>query len=211
MIKSNRILAGVAIAAAVCTLSPARAWAQGDQKMPLAKAVVSGENARRALTTNRIAADVAQAIVDACVDAAKAVNGSVSVFVLSNDGEIAASHRMDGQDTVNTQTGLKKAQTSLHLGESTRFAANRFATLEAKIIRASMGFYLVPGGLPIIVDDVLIGSIGVGGGRNIRDEECAHLALTKVLGPQPPLAPAQPPNPLGTNPPPAGRQGGAAN
>jgi hypothetical protein len=45
----------------------------------------------------------------------------------------------------------------------------------------------VGGGLPIIVEDQLIGAIGIGGGN--RDEEIAHAALTKVLGPQPPLPP----------------------
>jgi uncharacterized protein GlcG (DUF336 family) len=121
---------------------------------------------------------------------------------------------MDGQDTVNTETALLKAQTALHRGQSTRQAANQFATLDAKIIRLGLGFYLVPGGLPIIVDDVMIGAIGVGGGRGIQDEACAYQALTKVLGPQPPLEPALPPNPLGTNPPPApagGRGGRGGN
>ena len=42
------------------------------------------------------------------------------------------------------------------------------------------------GGLPIVVDDQLIGAVGVGGGN--ADEQCAYQALVKVLGPQPPLA-----------------------
>ncbi|OLC28167.1 MAG: hypothetical protein DMG19_13020 [Acidobacteria bacterium] len=52
------------------------------------------------------------------------------------------------------------------------------------------------GGLPIIVDDVLIGAIGVGGmppAAEWSDEICAHQAMTTVLGPQPPLAPFLPP------------------
>jgi hypothetical protein len=39
--------------------------------------------------------------------------------------------------------------------------------------------------LPIVVENNLIGAIGVGGGN--MDEQCAYQALTKVLGPQPPL------------------------
>jgi len=35
----------------------------------------------------------------------------------------------------------------------------------------------------------MIGVIGVGGRRGINDEQCAYQALTKVLGPQPPLPP----------------------
>jgi len=47
------------------------------------------------------------------------------------------------------------------------------------------------GGLPIVVQDQLIGAIGVGGGN--MDEMCAYTALTKVLGPQPRLPTPQPP------------------
>ena len=40
------------------------------------------------------------------------------------------------------------------------------------------------GGLPIIVNDQIIGAIGVGGGAG-GEELCAHDALEKVFGPQP--------------------------
>ena len=44
------------------------------------------------------------------------------------------------------------------------------------------------GGLPIVVDNNLIGAVGVGGGN--ADEQCAWQGLTAALGPQPALAPA---------------------
>ena len=41
----------------------------------------------------------------------------------------------------------------------------------------------------IVVDGQMIGSIGVGVGVGANyDERCAHQAMEKVLGPQPPLA-----------------------
>ena len=67
----------------------------------------------------------------------------------------------------------------------------------ASVIRLQLGqssglaYYFVGGGLPIVVQDQLIGAIGVGGGN--MDEMCAYTALTKVLGPQPPLPTSQPP------------------
>jgi uncharacterized protein GlcG (DUF336 family) len=138
---------------------------------------------------------------------AKASNGTLSVFVLAPDGEIVAAHRMDGQNKINTATGYKKAQTALMLRIPTHQAVNQFGTLDAKIIRLSLDMYLVAGGLPIVVDDQMIGSIGVGGsngvrsadGMNMGDEQVAVAALTKVLGPQPPLTPNQPADPLGQN------------
>jgi len=197
--KGRVVRAGLALLfAAVFALATVDAWAQGDVKLPLEKAVMTGDMAKRALTKYQISAGVAEQIVNACVDLAKANNGSVSVFVLAPDGEIVDSHRMDGQNTVNTQTGYKKAQTALYLRNSTHAAVNNFRTLDSKLIRLSLDMYLVSGGLPIIVDDQMIGSIGVGGGLNVNDEQCAHHALTKVLGPQPALAPNQPADPLGT-------------
>jgi glc operon protein GlcG len=197
----------VLVITAVCALVAVEARAQGTVKLPLEKAVMSGDMAKRALTKTQISGDIAQAIVNACVDLAKASNGTLTVFVLDPDGEIAASHRMDGQNKINTVTGLKKAQTALWLRIPTHQAANQFNSLDAKIIRESLDMYLVAGGLPIVVDDQLIGSIGIGGsggvkgpdGSNFNDEQIANYALTKVLGPQPPLTMNVPADPLGQN------------
>jgi uncharacterized protein GlcG (DUF336 family) len=193
------------LAAAALAFVSGNAWAQGDQRLPLDKAVMTGDAAKKALTKYQISADVARELVNACVDYAKSTNTPVSVFVLSPDGEIVDAHRMDGQSSINTDTALLKAKTALYLRDSTHAAANRFRTLDARVIREDLHMYLVSGGLPIVVDDQMIGAIGVGGGN--ADEQCAYQALVKVLGPQPPLSPNMPPDPLGANPP--GGGGGA--
>jgi len=193
------------LASAPLALISGNAWAQGDQHLPLDKAVMTGENAKKSLTKYQISADVARKLVDACVDYAKSTNTPVSVFVLSPDGEIVDSHRMDGQNSINTDTALLKAKTALYLRDSTHAAANRFRTLDARVIREDLHMYLVSGGLPIVVDDQMIGAIGVGGGN--ADEQCGYQALVKVLGPQPPLAPNMPPDPLGEGGGPGGGAG----
>ena len=204
--------ASVFVMAAACALFAVEARAQGTVKMPLEKAEISGDMAKKAAVKEQLSADLAQDIVNECVRIAKGSNGTLSVFVLAPDGEILAAHRMDGQNKINTVTGYKKAQTSLWLRIPTHQAVNQFGTLDSKITRLSLDMYLVSGGLPIIVDDVMIGSIGVGGsagikgpdGMNMGDEAVAIAALTKVLGPQPAPAPNQPADPLGQN----GRGGG---
>src|SRR5690348_15319121 len=194
------------------TFVSGNAMARGDQHLLLDKAVMSGEAAKKSLTKYQISADIARKLVDACVDYAKSTNTPVSVFVLSPDGEIVDAHRMDGQNSINTDTALLKAKTALYLRDSTHAAANRFRTLDARVIREDLHMYLVSGGLPIVVDDQMIGAIGVGGGN--ADEQCAYQALIKVLGPQPPLAPNMPPDPLGQGGGPGGGggagRGGAA-
>ena len=124
------------------------------------------------------------------MDFANAHNMTVSVFVVNPSGAIVDGLRMDGQKPNNTNTALYKAQTAAYMRASTHATANRLSTDVQRITRTRLNLWLVSGGLPIIVDDQVIGAVGVGGSR--MDEQCAYYALTKVLGPQPPLAKDQP-------------------
>ena len=173
--------------------------AQGSTPAPLSKVTVSPDVAKRTLMKNVINADTARAIVDSCVEWTKAQGGNVSIaiFVVSPTGEIIDSHSMDGVLPIGAETGLLKAKTALYARSSSAAVAARFNNVDGRLIRLDLGkseglaYYFVGGGLPIVVEDNLIGAVGVGGGN--ADEQCAYQALTKVLGPQPALAPAQPP------------------
>jgi uncharacterized protein GlcG (DUF336 family) len=125
---------------------------------------------------------------------------------------------MDGVLPIGVETGLMKAQTALYARTPSSAVAQRFPTVEGRLIRTDLGqksglsYYFVGGGLPIVVEDQLIGAMGVGGGN--MDEMCAYTAMTKVLGPQPPLPQANPPaegGGGGGGRGGRGRQGGGAN
>jgi len=62
------------LASAALAFISGNAWAQGDQHLPLEKAVISGEGAKKALTRYQISADIARKLVDACVDYASKFN-----------------------------------------------------------------------------------------------------------------------------------------
>jgi len=189
----------LAAVAAAFVFTSAKAWAQGATPAPLSKVTVSDDVAKRTLMKAVINADTARALVDACVQWQKGQPGNVSVvvFVLSPTGDIIDSHAMDGVLPIGAETGLMKAKTALYARGSSASVAQRFNTVDGRLIRLDLGkaeglsYYFVPGGLPIIVENQLIGAIGVGGGN--ADEQCAYQAMVKVLGPQPPLAPATPP------------------
>ena len=189
----KRILV-VAAAVAIATT----AYAQ--TPMPLAKAVVSDEVAGKTLMKMQINATVARQLVDACLDFAKTQPngpGTYAIYVLTPTGDVVDAHVMDGVFPIGAETGLMKAQTALYARSPSSVVASRFPTLEGRAIRLDLGkakglsYYFVGGGLPIVIDNNLIGAIGVGGGN--MDEMCAYTALTKVLGPQPPLPAANPP------------------
>jgi uncharacterized protein GlcG (DUF336 family) len=182
------------------------AWAQGATAIPLDKATVSPEVAKRTLMKGQISAPVARQIVDACLEFARNQPGgpaSYAIFVLAPNGDIVDAHVMDGVLPIGVETGMLKAKTALYARTPSSAVAQRFNTVDGRLIRLDLGresglaYYFVGGGLPIVVQGQLIGAIGVGGGN--MDEQCAYQALTRVLGPQPPLpAPA----------PPAGGRGG---
>ena len=180
--------------AAAFAFAAANAWAQGTTPAPLAKVTLSGDAAKRTLTKMQINAETARAIVDACVEFGKASNTSYTVFVLAPNGDVVDAHVMDGQLPIAVETAQLKAKTALYARSSSSAVAQRFGTIDGRLIRLDLGkehslaYYFVGGGLPIVVEDQLIGAIGVGGGS--QDEMCAYTALTKVLGPQPPLTPA---------------------
>ena len=175
------------------------AWAQGATPAPLAKVTVSNEVAKRTLMKMQINADTARAIVDACLEFGRTQQngpGTYAIYVLAPNGDIVDAHIMDGVLPIGAETGLMKAKTALYARSSSSAVAQRFGTVDGRLIRLDLGkekglaYYFVGGGLPIVVDDQLIGAIGVGGGN--QDEMCAYTALTKVLGPQPPLIQAAP-------------------
>jgi len=82
------------------------------------------------------------------------------------------------------------ARTALYARTPSRAVAERFPTVDGRLIRTDLGrdgglsYYCVPGGVPIVLENQLIGAIGIGGGN--MDEPCAYHALGKVLGIQPP-------------------------
>ena len=193
---------GCAALLTALTLSASPASAQGN--VPLSKATVSDAVAQRTLMKNVINSTMGRELVNACIDFARTQPngpGNYAIFVLSPTGDIIDAHVMDGVVPIGVETGLMKAKTVLYARSSSRAVAERFPTVEGRVIRTDLGresglsYYFVGGGLPILVEGQMIGSIGVGGGN--MDEQCAHAALTKVLGPQPPL------------PPPPARDGGA--
>jgi glc operon protein GlcG len=214
MRKMHVVGAGVLVMVVAFALATTDVLAQGANPVPLEKVILSGDAAKRTLTKAQINAATARAIVDACVEFGRASNASYSVFVLAPSGEIIDAHVMDGQLPIGVETAMLKAKTALYARTPSSAVAQRFNTVDGRVIRLDLGkdsglaYYFVGGGLPIVVDDQLIGAIGVGGGN--MDEQCAHQALTKVLGPQPPLPtpPAGGAAPTGGAPTGGGRQGG---
>jgi len=138
-------------------------------------------------------ADLAERLSHICEANAKAHGGSATIVILDPYGQIIHEHRMDGQTYINQKAAENKARTALLTREPSHVLTNRaFDDVSTLIRMDQFGLTVQEGGLPIIVNDQLIGAIGVGGGAggaSYGEERCAHDALTEVFGPQPPILP----------------------
>ena len=156
--------------------------------------VVSGKAAANIHDFSTINLATAERIADACEEAVTAQGGGVhTITILDKAGNHVYMDRMDGQGYINIITSEMKARTTLMGLQPSKTYANGVAkdpAQEGQFVQ--LGFYPVSGGLPIIVNQQLIGVIGVGGYPPHppvwSDEICAHKALEKVIGPSvPPL------------------------
>ncbi len=174
---------------AAATLALAAGTASAED---ISKLIISEAAAKKTLMRYEINAETARKIVDKCIEIATKDNMPITVFVLSPTGQIVDSHRMDGQVPINIETALLKAQSVLVTRDSTHLRANMIANnMPQQLKWHDIGVFTTSGGLPIVADGQMIGTIGVGGGS--KDEQMAFEALEAVVGPQPPLAPTQPP------------------
>ena len=165
--------------------------------LTLAQVAMSPDAIKRA-HLQEINLETARKLADACVAYSRAANpnGGATVVVVGPSGNIVYAARSDGQIPNNFDSAFEKAKMALYMRAPTRSMVNRWGSAEAALARAPLNLYLVEGGYPIIVEDMMVGALGVGGASG-GDEECGHAALTKVLGPQPPIVPPVRPSPVG--------------
>jgi uncharacterized protein GlcG (DUF336 family) len=128
-----------------------------------------------------ITLDDAKKLLAAAEAEARRNSWEVVIAILNDGGRIVAVHRMDGARPGNDQIAIAKANTSA-------MTCRPSAVWEKWIdgphpAYATFPFIAARGGLPIIVDGDLIGSIGVSGVKSTQDEQIA-LAAIKAVFPQ---------------------------
>ncbi|OLD68310.1 MAG: hypothetical protein AUI45_10965, partial [Acidobacteria bacterium 13_1_40CM_2_56_11] len=161
--------------------------------------VVGGETAKKIHDFGTINLATAERIAEKCEDLARKEGVAVSIYILDDEGNHVYMHRMDGQGYLNIVTAEMKARTALLTRAPSKARMNQvLQNPDSELQQIQIGFFPNSGGLPIIVNDQLIGAIGVGGSaprvaQGWSDEICAHKAMTEVLGPQPPLLQDLPP------------------
>ncbi len=146
--------------------------------------VVGGKGAATVFDANQISLVSAKKIGRACRDWAASKGNAMSLYVLDNAGEFVHMERMDGQVATNMHAALLKAQAALKTRQPTSIRAAQLKNDPGGIPRSAVWFDLfgAAGGIPVVVDGQMIGSVGVGGIPGGNDENCAIEGLKAAFG-----------------------------
>jgi uncharacterized protein GlcG (DUF336 family) len=123
----------------------------------------------------------ARAIIDGAIAYARGENMRMAVVIVDQAGNVVSSDRMDGTGLQNIRLAEGKAfasalyrQTTEDLGELYKTRPDRYFG----IINMYPGkVYLVGGGVPLVLDGVLVGGVGVAGLPQGVDEKSARAGI----------------------------------
>lgn len=117
--------------------------------------------------------------VNAALDHAETLGIQVCVSVVDSAGREAAFARMPGAFLISADIARRKAHSTAAIGVPAdvveQVLGQEGAHVREGIVQT--GFCLIRGGLPLHEGQSLIGAIGVSGGSEAQDVECAQAAV----------------------------------
>jgi uncharacterized protein GlcG (DUF336 family) len=135
------------------------------------------------ITRQDLGRALARRLIAAAVAEAEAIGVPMAVAVVDAGGNLVAVERMDGAQTVGVPLAIDKAWTAAVCAAPTDAWAQTTApggddwgmstALGGRIV-------VMPGGLPVLADDTVVGAVGVSGGEGHEDRRCAQAALSAI-------------------------------
>ena len=128
----------------------------------------------------------AQHAIDAVVSAASARGVAVVVVVAAASGDPIALVRMDGVPPLAVESALRKCRTvAMTWGSTASFAAALRSDLETEPEFFHGMHHIGPlmtigGGVPVVIDDALVGAVAVSGASTADDVALAAVAALSI-------------------------------
>ena len=128
--------------------------------------------------TKYITIEGAKKMMAAAEAEARKNNWNVAVAILDGGGHLLMFQKLDGTQPGSVKVALGKATTAFNFKRPTKMM-EEIAT-SRPVFLAIDGIVPVQGGLPVIVDDQLIGAVGVSGVKSAEDEQVAQAAINAL-------------------------------
>lgn len=128
----------------------------------------------------KLTSDMASKMIDAAEKEAKKLNVPMAIAVVDDGGNLKAFRRMDGALLCAGEIAITKAYTSASWGFPTE-GLRQFIKGDEALSQAAPNLprtLPLGGGIPVKVDDELVGGVGVAGGHWSQDIQCAEAAVS---------------------------------
>jgi uncharacterized protein GlcG (DUF336 family) len=124
--------------------------------------------------------DGAAKVLAAAVRRAEEIGAPQCIVVTDDGGHLLAFGRTDGAKVLSIDSSIAKARTAA----SSRVPTGRMTDELARALAFATGGKAtnLPGGVPVVVGDHLIGAIGVGSGTGEQDVEVAAAGVAALAG-----------------------------
>lgn len=131
-------------------------------------------------TEKRLTLSAARLIADTIEAEAKKNNWLVTFVVMDAGAHPILMHRMDGCQLGSIELATRKASAAIVYKRETKAFEERMASGQLSTL-AFPGVFPSEGGVPVVVDGVIIGSVGVSGVTSAQDGQLAKAGIDALL------------------------------
>ena len=124
--------------------------------------------------------DQAKKVMAGAEAEAKKNNWPVAIDILDSGGPMVMMQRLDNTQGGSTDIAKDKARTAVALRRPTKALQDAIAQGGVNLRFLSTGFSVLEGGIPIILDGKIIGSIGVSGVTSQQDAQTAQAGIDNL-------------------------------
>ena len=127
-------------------------------------------------TKKSLTLDAAKKIAEAAHAEAVANKWTMVIAIVDDGGNLVYLERADGTQIGSVDVAQEKAKSAVKFKRSTKVFEDAVAGGRNAILKLP-GALPVEGGLPLMIDGVVLGAIGVSGATSAQDGQCAAAGL----------------------------------
>jgi glc operon protein GlcG len=128
-----------------------------------------------------IGADAAKKAAAAALAEARRNNWTVAAAIVDPAGELVYFEKVDSTQMGSTEIAIEKARTAARFKRPSKEFEDVISAGGSGLRMLGVPFVLpVAGGVPLVVDGKIVGAIGVSGGTNVQDAQCATLGAAAL-------------------------------
>ena len=136
------------------------------------------------INISRLSLDDAKLITAACEQKAREIGIDMDIAVADESGNLISFQRMDSARITSIQIAIDKAWTAAAARKSTRdyWIASQPGSPAYGISSSNNGrFCTVPGGIPIFIENQIVGGVGCSSGTPDQDESVSQAGVDAFI------------------------------